>query len=64
MWLPSNPHVNCRLANLDKVIETTIGWFSHRAGNEINSFVGLLFPFAAFAAKGKNYSIELFSNLC
>ena len=42
MWLPSNPHVNCRLANLEafaSLHETTIEWFSHRAGRQNKSVV-------------------------
>ncbi len=63
MWLPSNPHVNCRLANLEEFRDTPSG-FLYVPGARINlstrtalpdvglqaSRINLLFPFAAIAA--------------
>jgi hypothetical protein len=38
----SSPRVDCRIANLGH--ETTISWFSHRAGKMVHILSGCSFP--------------------
>ncbi len=46
-----NPHVGCRLANLEAWYQDTPSGFLGRAGNEINSFIRLLFPMHRYIRK-------------
>jgi hypothetical protein len=62
MWLPSNPHVNCRLANLErrKTYETTVLRFSHRAGRRDKP---VALAALSIARKLQTEQAQCFSNL-